>query len=301
MELRGTRIDEAVCEIFGLWASRLVVTAADEHWLEAASAAAAGYATSIIGCDAEAGIECPLAPSETPDGRPGKALGFFGRRRSTLIEAVRNRTGQCLLTCPTTTVFDGLGKAGERAFDLGRWIRFFGDGHQHQTTHAGRAGWTLPVMSGEFFCEGRASLVHAFGGATVFICGQDEPTTREAARRAAAALEPMPGIITPFPGGVCRAGSKVGSRYHSLVASTNDAYCPTLRGHEHTEVQLHEQVGCVYEIVINGFSEHAIRHAVRAAVHEAAGQGIIEISTGAHGGKLTGARLELRQIMQAKA
>jgi formylmethanofuran--tetrahydromethanopterin N-formyltransferase len=298
MELRGTRIDEAACEIFGLWASRLVVTAADRDWLAAATQAATGYGTSIIGCDAEAGLEQQFAPEVTPDGRPGAALAFFGRRRSALIQAVQNRTGQCLLTCPTTTVFDGLGPDAERTFDLGRWLRYFGDGHQYQTTAAGRTGWALPVMSGEFFCQATAGLTHGFGGATVFICGQSEPTTRAAAKQAADALAPMPGIITPFPGGVCRAGSKVGSRYQSLVASTNDAYCPTLRGHEHTEVELHETVNCVYEIVINGFTQSVVCDAVRQTVQQAAGEGIVEISTGAHGGKLTGTRLELRDIMQ---
>jgi formylmethanofuran--tetrahydromethanopterin N-formyltransferase len=298
MDLHGTRIDDAACELFGLWASRLIVTADDAHWLAAATASAGGYGTSFIGCDAEVAVERQLAPSETPDGRPGAAMLFFNRRQSTLTKAVQNRTGQCLLTCPTTAVFDGLGEARETSLDLGRWVRYFGDGHQYETTHFGRDGWAIPVMSGAFFCEATAGLTHALGGAAVFICGADGSATLDAARRAVEAIAPLPQVITPFPGGVCRAGSKVGSRYRNLVASTNDAYCPTLRGSAKTEMQLHEQVECVYEIVINGLSERAITEAVRTTVTAAAGTGVIEITTGTHGGKLTGRRLNLRQIMQ---
>jgi len=192
MELRGTRIEDATCELFGLWACRLIVTGADQSWLEAATTAACGYGSSIIGCDAEAGREAWLDPSLTPDGRPGAALALFARRRSALSRAVQNRVGQGILTCPTTAVFDGLGEASEHRFDLGRWLRFFGDGHEQSATRHGRDGWVIPVMSGEFFCEATAGLNHALGGAAVFVCGEDEPGTRAAAMRGAAAVAPMP-------------------------------------------------------------------------------------------------------------
>jgi formylmethanofuran--tetrahydromethanopterin N-formyltransferase len=299
MQLNGTRIDDAACEVFGMWGSRLIVTADDQHWLGAATRSACGYGTSFIGCDVEAGFEQPLPPEQTPDGRPGAAMLFFNRRHGNLAKAVQNRTGQCLMTCPTTAVFDGLPDAPkQRRFDLGRWIRYFGDGYQYETSHAGRSGWAIPVMAMEFFCESTAGYAKGTGGAAIFICGADPHQTLDGARRAAEAIRPMPGVITPFPGGVCRAGSKVGARYHNLVASTNDAYCPTLRHLANTETQVHEEVACVYEIVINGITQEAVVDAIRAGIHAAAGPGIVEISAGVHGGRLTGERLKLREILE---
>ncbi len=279
-------------------AARLIVTADDPYWLDAAASAACGYGTSIIGCDAEAGCEMRLEPDQTPDRRAGVALLFFARTAQKLIDAVRHRAGQCLLTCPTVTVFDGLPEA-EARFSLGRWLRFFGDGFEQQVRRSGRDGYTVPVMSGEFFCEGHVGRIKGVGGGALLVGGDEPARLLEAAHQAAAAVGDWPGAIAPFPGGVCRAGSKVGGRTHQLIASTNDAYCPMLR--KQVETKLPNDVTCAYEIVIDGLTRQAVMDAMGSAIEAAAGPGVRWISSPAIGGELGSIKLPLRELLTGLA
>ena len=240
MQIQGVTIDETYAEAFRMWAARLIVTAIDEYWVRIAAQEVTGYGTSVIGCDAEAGVERWLPAAETPDGRPGAALMFLSFKADPIAAAVLKRTGQCLMTCPTTAVYDGLAdvKISEDStrFALGSKLRYFGDGHQKSKLIGNRRFWRIPVMDGEFTCEESAGAIKAIGGGNFLICGRDQRSTLEAARRAVDAIAPLPGVITPFPGGVVRSGSKVGSRYKALFASTNDAFCPTLRSQVPTEI-----------------------------------------------------------------
>ena len=305
MRLRDTLIDDAVGEAFAMPAARLIVTAGDRHWLDAAVHAATGYATSIIGCDCEAGLERRLNPSDTPDQRPGVALLFFARSATRLRQAVRNRAGQAILTCPTTALYDGLPDAAER-FTLGRWLGPFGDGYQHPATHAGRRGVSIPVMSGTFFAEAHAGQVDAVAGGTLILAGQNDAPLLDAAQRAIHAIADLPNVITPFPAGLCRAGSKVGANQKSKIknqksppATTNDPYCPTLRDHPGVATRLPPGVNHAYEIVINALTLDALTAAMHHALHAAAGPGADWITTGSYGGKLGDIRLPLRQIAQS--
>ena len=293
MNLGDTLIDDTFAEAFRMRYARLVVTAADEHWLQAAVAEAVGYGASVIACDAEVGCERLLSPEETPDGRAGAALLAFGFSNDALAKAVANRTGQCLMTCPTTAVFDGLPGTQDR-LDLGKHLRFFGDGFQKSKVIAGRRYWRIPVMDGEFLVEESVGAAKGVAGGNILIQAESQAAGLAAARRAVETLAPMPGVITPFPGGVVRSGSKVGSRYKALKASTSHAFCPTLRGR--VETLLHEGVNCVYEIVIDGVDESAVAGAMHAAMHAAAGEGIVAISAGNYGGKLGKFHFKLREL-----
>ncbi len=300
MQLHGTIIEDTHAEAFPMWACRLVVTAADDHWLHAAVAATTGYGTSIIGCDAEVGLERYLPPDETPDRRRGAAILLFARGIESLADAVGNRTGQCVMTCPTTAAFDGLPGLPDRSdagrIDLGNHIQYFGDQHQRLAASGDRQIWHIPVMEGEFLVEDTAGAVRAIGGGNFLICGVDQPSALAAARRAVEAIAPLPQVITPFPGGVVRCGSKVGSRYRGVPASTNDAFCPTLR--HATETRLRESVRCVYEVVIDGLSRDAVAGAMRAGIAAACGPGIVAISAGNYGGKLGDICFDLHPIMK---
>ena len=292
MIVQGTLIDDVHAEAFAMVASRLVVTAEDEHWLAAAVACVTGYGTSIIGCDAEVGLEGYVEAEATPDGRVGASILFFARTMRRLGKAVQNRAGQCLMTCPTTAVFDGMPQASER-FDLGRWLRFFGDGHQKRTIAHDRKGYHIPVMSGEFFCQDDAGVLPGLGGATLFVAGGQPGQTLHAARQAAEAMGAVPRMITPFPGGVCRCGSKVGSKYASLMASTHHVYCPTLRKAAGVNSKLHEAVTCQYEIVIDGLTVADVTAALGVGIQAAAGSGARVLSAGQYEGKL-GDVIEIR-------
>jgi formylmethanofuran--tetrahydromethanopterin N-formyltransferase len=283
MQLGSTRIADTFAEAFGLRYARLVVTAHDAHWRDAALAAACGYGTSVIGCDAEIGVESLLEPAATPDGRPGAAILAFAFNEESLGKAVGNRTAQCLLTCPTTAVFDGL-PAAETRVPLGRHVRFFGDGFEKSKVLDGRRYWRVPVMDGEFLVEESTGVAKGVGGGNFILQGRSLEGTLAAARRAVTAIAAVPGTITPFPGGVVRSGSKVGSRYESLRASTNEAFCPGLAGRVASE--LADGVVCGLEIVIDGVDAGAVAAAMATGMRAAAGTEIVKISAGNYGGKL---------------
>jgi formylmethanofuran--tetrahydromethanopterin N-formyltransferase len=305
-------LDDTFAEAFPMTAARLLVTAATPEWARTAGRTTTGYAASVIGCDAEAGIERELTPDETPDGRPGVSLLLFAFSRDALQKAVVNRVGQCVLTCPTTACYNGLPVVKDKALRVGGNLRFFGDTFQiSKVVGAGlprpdesRAGlprpynsryWRLPVMDGEFVCEDFFGTVKGVAGGNFLILGRTQETALAAAEAAVAAIGQVPGVICPFPGGVVRSGSKVGSRYKKLRASTNDAYCPTLRGL--VKSQLDDKVGAVYEIVIDGVDLPSVEAATRAGVRAACRPGVVRISAGNYGGKLGPFHLHLHKLL----
>lgn len=283
-------LPDAHAEAFRSRYVRLILTAADEHWLAAVVNAICGYGTSVIGCDAEVGVEQSLPASETPDGRVGVAVLAFGFRAQQLGQAVANRVGQAVLTCPTAAVFDGSPDAKDRA-PLGDYLRYFGDGHQRQQ----RDGWIVPIMEGEVTFPATVGVGRGIAGGNLLLCGRDQPEALAAARTAVEAIRDLPGVIAPFPGGVCRSGSKVGSRYKKLVASTNEAFCPTLQ--QEVESKLPEGTGCVYELILNGVEEASLRTAMRVALQAALGGGLLAVTAADYGGKLGGVRIPLRDLL----
>ncbi len=289
-------IDDTFAEAFPMTAARVVVTAEMPAWAQTAGRLATGYAASVIGCDAEAGIERELGPEETPDGRPGVSLLLFAFNRDALQKAVVNRVGQCVLTCPTAACYNGLPVVKDRAIRVGGNLRFFGDGFQFSKKLEGRRYWRLPVMDGEFTCEDFFGTVKGVAGGNFLILGENQEVALTAAEAAVQAMRAVHGIILPFPGGIVRSGSKVGSRYKKLRASTNDAYCPTLRGLVQTA--LPEGVNAVYEIVIDGLDLAAVEEATRVGVRAACRPGVLRISAGNYGGNLGPYHLHLHKLLQ---
>lgn len=296
MKLGNTQIEDTFAEAFRTRYVRLVVTAHDDYWLAAALAEATGYATSVIACDAEAATEQWLNEAQTPDGRVGAAMMIFGFSAEGLAKSVPNRVGQCLMTCPTTAVFDGLPEAEER-IPLGKHIRFFGDGFQKSKLIGGRRYWRIPTMDGEFLVQDTVGVAKGVGGGNLILQAETLEAALSAARRAVESVRDLPGVILPFPGGVVRSGSKVGSTYKKLSASTADAYCPSLRGR--TETKLHPGVNHALEIVIDGAEESDVAEAMRRAIRAAAGEGIVAITAGNYGGKLGKFHFHLRQLLES--
>jgi len=296
LKIGATLIEDTFAEAFGMRYARLIVTAHDAFWLDAAVRELTGYSSSVISCDAEAGVERHLSEDETPDGRPGVAVLVFGFSADALTKSVSNRVGQCVMTCPSTAVYDGLSGADER-IPLGKRIRFFGDGYQKSKLVAGRRYWRIPVMDGEFLVEESVGVAKGVAGGNVIIQTINQQAGLDAARRAAEAVNALPGVIAPFPGGVARSGSKVGSRYKGLPASTADAYCPTLRGR--VESKLHPDAQCAYEIVVDGVDEAAVGGAMAAAVKAAAADGVVAVTAGNYGGKLGKFHFYLHRLLEA--
>jgi formylmethanofuran--tetrahydromethanopterin N-formyltransferase len=296
MQIGPTTILDTFAEAFGMRYSRLIVTAVDDHWLEAALQSISGYGTSVISCDAEVGVEGYLSAGETADGRPGASVLLFGFSTDGLAKAVPNRVGQCVMTCPTTACYDGLvGSEVEEKVSLGKNLRFFGDGFQKSKKRAERRYWRIPVMDGEFLVEETAGVAKGVAGGNIILQAVSQSVGLDAARRASEAISELPGVIAPFPGGVVRSGSKVGSRYKQLVASTNDALCATQRSR--VESELVEGANCCYELVIDGIDEAAVSRAMRAAIEASSGDGVLAIGAGNYGGKLGKFNFHLREVM----
>jgi formylmethanofuran--tetrahydromethanopterin N-formyltransferase len=292
--LGSTLIEDTFAEAFGMRYTRVVITAHDRWWLEAAVREFTGYSASVIACDAETGVERWLSADQTPDGRPGVAVLVFGFSTDALAKAIPNRVGQCVMTSPSSAVFNGL-LGTETTIPLGKHIRFFGDGFQKSKKIGGRRFWRIPVMDGDFLVEDKLGIERGVAGGNIILQAVDQPTGLTAARRASEALSNVPEIITPFPGGVARSGSKVGSRYKGLAASTSEVFCPTLRGR--VVSQLHPEANCAYEIVIDGVSEAAVAQAMRIALQAAAGPGVVCIGAGNYGGKLGKFHFPLRRLL----
>jgi len=296
LRVNGVEIEDTFAEAFDMRVARAVVTADTSGWARTAGLVATGYATSVIGCDAEASIEAELGGDETPDGRPGVSLLIFGFSAAAVGKALLGRVGQCVMTCATTACFDGLGSAPERV-NVGGRLRFFGDGFQASKRLAGHRYWRVPVMDGEFLCEETFGVARGVAGGNFLLLGADHASTLAAAERAVAAIRGIRGVALPFPGGIVRSGSKVGSRYKGLRASTNDAYCPTLR--TRTPSQLPEGVNAVYEIVFNGLDVGTLEAATKVGVEAACREGIVRISAGNYGGTLGTHHVRLHRVLGA--
>lgn len=296
LTVHSVPIDDTFAEAFPMSVARAIVTAATSEWATIAGQIATGYAASVIGCDAEAGIERTLRPDETPDGRPGVALLFFAFSRDGLQKAVFNRISQCVLTCPTTACFNGLTGDPGRELKIGGSLRYFGDGWQISKFLDGRRYWRVPTMDGEFLCEETFGSVKGVAGGNFLILGESQESALRAAEAAVAAIREQDGVITPFPGGIVRSGSKVGSKYKGLRASTNDAWCPTLRGS--VESLIPDGVNAVYEIVIDGINLTVVEQATIAGIHAATrSPGVRGISAGNYGGKLGPFHIHLRKLL----
>ncbi len=301
MNINGVQIDDTFAEAFGMRGTRVIITAQNHKWARNAAAAMTGFATSVIACGVEAGIERELAPEETPDGRPGISVLLFAMGSAVLMKQLETRMGQCVLTCPTTAAFSGIdeGYPEITRINLGKNLRFFGDGFQISKQFGGKRYWRVPVMDGEFMTEETTGMVRAVGGGNFLILAESQPQALAACEAAIEAMRKIPNVIMPFPGGVVRSGSKVGSKYKTLIASTNDAFCPTLKGI--TKTDLSPEIESVMEIVIDGLTDPDIRKAMRVGMEAVcelgAKNGIQRISAGNYGGKLGQFHFKLREIM----
>jgi formylmethanofuran--tetrahydromethanopterin N-formyltransferase len=301
MIINGVSIDDTFAEAFGMRGTRVIITAQNLKWAYNAANAMTGFATSVIACGVEAGIEREMDPTETPDGRPGVSVLLFAMGSAVLMKQLETRMGQCVLTCPTAAAFSGI-EGGDR-INLGKNLRFFGDGFQISKQFGGKRYWRVPVMDGEFLTEEKTGMVRAVGGGNFLVLAESQPQALAACEAAIEAMKKIPNVIMPFPGGVVRSGSKVGSKYKSLIASTNDAFCPTLKGITRTD--LSPEIESVMEIVIDGLTDVDIRKATRAGIAAVcelgAANGIKRISAGNYGGKLGQFQFHLREIMSGEA
>ena len=290
-------IVDTFAEAFDMTCTRLIVTAWDDYWLQSGVREFCGYGSSVIACDAEVAVERWIDPSESPDGRPAAAILAFGFSKSALAKAVPRRAGQCLMTCPSTSVFNGMADS-ETKIPLGKSLRYFGDGYQKSKQIEEERFWRVPVMDGEFWVVDELGIEAGVGGGNLILQARSLSQGLTAARQVVDSLRDLPGVITPFPGGVARSGSKVGSRYKGLVASTADAYCPTLKGRSGEELMPNTQAAL--EVVIDGTSRVAMEEAMRIAIATASNCKLEAIGAGNYGGKLGKHHFKLAELTDRK-
>jgi formylmethanofuran--tetrahydromethanopterin N-formyltransferase len=303
MLLNGIIIDDTFAEAFNMRATRITITALNLKWAYHAANAMTGFATSVIGCGVEAGIERELSADETPDGRAGISILMFAMGSKVLMQQLETRMGQCILTCPTAAAFAGI--ESDDQISLGKHLRYFGDGYQtskliRDVNGIAKRYWRIPVMDGEFLVQETTGMVRAIGGGNFLILATSQAAALNAAEVAIVAMKRVPNVIMPFPGGVVRSGSKVGSKYPKMFASTNDAFCPTLKGLVKTE--LSDEIESVMEIVIDGLSFEDIALSMKVGIEAicslGANSGVKRISAGNYGGKLGPHHFKLHEILK---
>jgi len=307
MKINNVEIVDTFAEGFGMWASRVVITGINERWALNSAVSATGFATSVIACGCEAGIERMLNPNETPDGRPGVSTLFFSMSIAELEKQVMTRIGQCVMTSPTSACFNGIQPDEKtKSFVIGGKLKVFGDGFQTSkrlpSPKKGKEAtrfWRIPVMEGEFFCENEFYAKKAYGGGNFLVIGKNVESVLEACERAITEIKKFPNVITPFPGGIVRSGSKVGSKYTFLKASTNDAFCPSLKSR--TKTHLNKEENCVLEIVINGLDIPSIENAMKKGIEAACTvDGVTRISAGNYGGNLGKFNIYLHKLFKSE-
>ena len=295
MKIKSTEIVDTFAEAFKMYGSRIIITAETKEWAMAAAQSITGFATSVIGCKCEAGIEIEIPANASPDLRPGVSVLLFAMDSESLGKRLMERIGQCVMTCPSTACYNGIDQGNE--ITVGGQLRYFGDGFQISKKIADKQLWRIPVMDGEFLVDDIFKTKEAVGGGNILILGKDQNTTLKAAKSAVKAIREIPNIILPFPNGVVRSGSKVGSKYKALIASTNDAYCPTLSSIvEKTEIS--KGINSVLEIVIDGLTLNAVEEAMYIGINASIKPGIKKISAGNYGGGLGQYQIQLHKLLE---
>jgi formylmethanofuran--tetrahydromethanopterin N-formyltransferase len=296
MKLNGVEIEDTFAEAFSLSMARVVLTAISRRWAMVAAREATGFGTSVIGCPSEAGIDCLIPPDKTPDKRPGVAIIICHPQKDGLKTQLIGRIGECILTAPTAAAFNGLEKETEGTIPVK--LHFFGDGFEHEEEVGGRKVWAIPMMEGDFICEEEYGFKKGVAGGNIFIFAKNQMAALTAAESAVDVIYDVEGAITPFPGGIVASGTKIGSKYSFLEASTNERFCPTLKD-KIDDSQIPKDVEAVYEIVINGLDVEAVRKAMKTGISAATMiPGVVKIGAGNYGGKLGKYNIELHELLK---
>ncbi len=293
MRINEVEIEDTFAEAFGMKVAKVIITAVNAKWAMTAAHLATGFGTSIIGCGCEAGIASVLLPDQTPDGRPGVLVLFFTTSRKEMEKQLLNRLGQCVMTSPTSACYNGI--EGDEKITIGGKLRYFGDGFQSSKYINNRRLWRIPMMDGEFVVEESFSVCSAVGGGNFFILAENQKTALQAAEVAVEAMRDVPGIIMPFPGGIVRSGSKIGSKYKGQHVSVNTDYCPSIQ--RQVGSTLPKGVNSVLEIVIDGVDEESVLKSMQVGIRAACLPGVLQITAGNYGGKLGKYHFHLHKLL----
>jgi len=297
-------IEDTYAEAFDGIISRVIVTADHPEVLRRAAEDATATPSIVIG-RIEGGIEKWLDKQETPDGRNGAILQFWGGidENKPLEEAVKKfeaelsfRIRQDILVKPFTALFDALPKA-EGKIGMMERVGHCGDGFEWKEKLYGRNMIVIPLMVSNFLIENEGGYAKGVMGANFWFMCETKRAVMEAGRKALDAIHQVPGVITPFD--VCSAGSKPETKFPLIGPTTNHPYCPTLKERLGEKSKVPEGVNYIPEIVINGTSLEAVKEAMKLGIRSAADvKGVVRVSAGNYGGKLGKHRIYLRELFR---
>jgi len=295
-------IEDTYAEAFDGIISRVIVTADHPEVLRRAAEDATATPSIVIG-RIEGGIEKWLDKQETPDGRNGAILQFWGGidENKPLEEAVKKfeaelsfRIRQDILVKPFTALFYALPKA-EGKIGMMERVGHCGDGFEWKERRYGRNMIVIPLMVSNFLIENEVGYAKGVMGANFWFMCETKRAVMEAGRKALDAIHQVPGVITPFD--VCSAGSKPETKFPLIGPTTNHPYCPTLKEKLGEKSKVPEGVNYIPEIVINGTSLEAVKEAMKLGIRSAADvNGVVRVSAGNYGGKLGKQRIYLWEL-----
>lgn len=289
-------VDDTYCEVFSAYFARVLITAATSRWAFESTLEAKGLGRSATLPPSEAFIERESRITESPDGRPGYFLQIADRRRSELEYWLVARMRKGVLPFPTTAVFDAFPKDKiEYSVKIeGSPIQLFGDGYEETMHVYGRRMYRIPRMDGLFYIEDSFGIGKGVSGGNFLVMADSQGSALLAGEVALDAIREIPFVT----GRMAASGSKVGGHvYKKAVATTNDAFCPTLLSKvEHSQIS--SDVCCVYEIIVNGLDLDHVKSAMKVGIEKAKGvRGVRRITAGNYGGKLGTGRIDLRDLV----
>ena len=294
LKINGVSIQDDYSETFSAQCCRVLITGVNRKWALEAALETKGIGRSATAPPCEATLEREVAPAGSPDGRPGFLIQLMDRKLEHLKQCLALRLRKGCVPIPTSAAFDGLpADLVEDYIDLeGTVIQRFGDGFEQEANVFDRTVFQIPRMDGWLNIQRKFGVVKAVTGGMFLILATSNETALAAAEKTLEQVAQVPLVVVK-----CAAsGSKVGAKnYSDMVATTNDAYCPTLAALPASS--LWGDVRCVYEIIVSGPREGDVRQGMKVGIEAAtACSGVLAIHTANYGGKLGSGKIALHSL-----
>jgi formylmethanofuran--tetrahydromethanopterin N-formyltransferase len=301
--MMNPKIDDTYIEAFKGIFCRVIITADDQETVRKAAEDATATPSIVIG-RTEGGIEKYLNGTQTPDGRKGVILQFWGEinPKKTFQESldkfekeISYRIRQDILVKPFTAVYDAMTRA-EGRLDMMERVGHCGDGYEWEEKRFGRDVIVVPLMVPDFVIERYLGYARGVMGGNFWIMCTTKEALKEAGAKAMKAINKVYGAVTTFD--ICSAGSKPETHFPQIGPTTNHLYCPSLKAKLGGESKVPEGVGYIAEIVYNGISIDAVNDATKAGIKAVLDvEGVVRVSAGNYGGKLGEYKIPLREIL----
>ena len=296
------KLDDNYAEAFEGIFTRIIITAENEQTVKRAAEDCTSTPSIVIG-RVEGGIERFVSENDTPDGRKGVLVQFWGGldRSKPLQDSVKKfeielsyRIRQDILVKPFTAVFNALENSTGQIDTMER-IGHCGDGFEWEEDLKGRRMINVPIMVPDFRIERYLGYSTGVMGGNFWYMCKTKKAVFEAGQRALDAIHQVDGAVTPFD--ICSAGSKPETKFPWIGPTTNELYCPSLKSKLGDRSRVPEDVYYIPEVVINGIDLPTVTRAMKAGIESIWDINEVDrISAGNYEGKLGKYRIELKGL-----